>query len=126
MRRGPGWLTSRKLGKARPQDQDFWLLPVDESVALECLGPQGGRAQFREDIPAARRLERGGLFPFTLDQYLKLLDWTGQQVRADKAGAIPDDVAPILERLGVSGEGWCELTENFGDWYRYAAGVADN
>ena len=40
-------------------------------------------------------------------EYLNLLDWTGRQLRADKLGAIPQDLAPILERLQIGGEaGW--------------------
>jgi hypothetical protein len=35
-------------------------------------------------------------------EYLKLLDWTGRQLRADKSGLIPSDLAPILERLKIS------------------------
>ena len=30
-----------------------------------------------------------------------LLDWDGPGLRRDKRGAIPDDLAPILDRLGV-------------------------
>ena len=42
----------------------------------------------------------------TLDDYLKLLDWTGRQIRKDKRGHIPDACAPILERLEwASGQG---------------------
>ncbi len=29
-----------------------------------------------------------------------LLDWTGRELRRDKRGAIPDELAPILDRLG--------------------------
>jgi hypothetical protein len=42
----------------------------------------------------------------TVDEYLKLLDWTGRQVRLDKRGAIPADLAPILDRLQITGELW--------------------
>ena len=35
---------------------------------------------------------------------LDLLDWTGRQLRQDKRGAIPRDLAPILERLHIGGE----------------------
>ena len=36
-------------------------------------------------------------------QYLALLDWTGRQLRRDKRGAIPAELAPIMERLSVNG-----------------------
>ncbi len=34
-------------------------------------------------------------------EYLSLLDWTGRQLREGKRGAIPQDLAPILERALV-------------------------
>jgi hypothetical protein len=116
---------ARKLGTARPGDSDYWLSPIDESVALACLGPEECGAEFRRDAPRGMRFERGGFLPMTLDQYLELLDWTGRQVRRDKKGSIPADAPPILERLGVKPEDWCEVTSQFGDWYKYAAGTAD-
>ena len=33
--------------------------------------------------------------------YLELVDWAGRAVRADKRGAIPDYIPPILSRLGL-------------------------
>ena len=40
----------------------------------------------------------------TRDQYLKLLDWTGRQIRKGKIGSIQFDCAPILERLDCNSE----------------------
>ena len=57
-----------------------------------------------------------------LEDYLKILDWTGPQVRRDKRGAIPAEVAPILERLGLSDEYWIDCVKNFGRWFHRAAG----
>ena len=36
------------------------------------------------------------------EQYIMLLDWTGRELRADTPGAIPEHLAPILERLGIN------------------------
>jgi hypothetical protein len=56
-------------------------------------------------------------------EYLHLLDWTGRQLRADKRGAIPPDLAPILERLHIGGEeGWLRLMGRFSRLFRRAAG----
>lgn len=57
-----------------------------------------------------------------LDDYLKILDWTGRQLRRDKRGAIPGDLAPILDRLGMSAEFWVDTVNNFGRWFHRAAG----
>ncbi len=72
--------------------------------------------------PAKRRASSKGFLPLKLDEYLALVDWTGRQVRRDKRGAIPKRLAPILDRLQVSGELWVETVKNFGRWFRRVAG----
>ena len=58
-----------------------WLAPIS-------LEPP--RKKVREKA-TTRRASNKGCLAITLDQYLKLLDWTGRQIRIDKAGRIPDD-----------------------------------
>ncbi len=69
-----------------------------------------------------RRASDKGLIDFDLDHYLAFLDWTGRQVRADKRGAIPADLAPILVRLGIRTESWVELVSEFGHRFRRVVG----
>ncbi|MFN7766306.1 MAG: hypothetical protein ACK5WR_01675 [Planctomycetaceae bacterium] len=49
----------------------------------------------------------------TLTQYLELLEWTDQRVKAGKVGRIPADEPPILQQLGVKGEGWLKVVASF-------------
>ena len=58
----------------------------------------------------------------SLDQYLRLLDWTGCQIRKNKVGAISADCAPILERLECSAETWVDIVKNFRKRFRNEAG----
>jgi hypothetical protein len=51
-----------------------------------------------------------------------LLDWTGREIRADKRGAIPDHLAPIIERLGLNRSNWVETVRGFGRLFKQAAG----
>ena len=44
--------------------------------------------------------------PFTLGNYLELVDWTGRIVRQDKRGSISADTPPILERLRIDSDEW--------------------
>ena len=46
------------------------------------------------------------LLSMSLAAYVQLLEWTGRQLRDDKRGAIPADVAPIFERLGLDSDDW--------------------
>ena len=89
-----------------------WLSPID-------LDPP--RQTVREK-QTARRASNKGCLSMTLDQYLKLLDWTGRQLRRDKAGRIPVEFAPILERLDCSAETWLDLVKNFRKRFRTEAG----
>ena len=59
----------------------------------------------------------------SFSDYLKLLDWTGRQVRADQRGAIPQELAPIFERLQLSSETWLNLVHDFRRKFRRAAGT---
>ena len=68
-----------------------WLAPL--TLATDHLG----------DVPCqnGRRASDKGLLSMSLDEYLKLLDLVGRQARSDKRGAIPAELATILERLGI-------------------------
>ena len=63
------------------------------------------------------------MLPMSLDDYLKLLDWTGRQFRTDMRGVIPATCAPILDRLDCSEETWFDLVRNFRKRVRNEAGT---
>jgi len=102
----------RSAAKPRTPPRGGWLCPVDvngDPVAV-------ARAN------AHRRASNKGFLSMSLADYLQILDWTGRQVRGDKRGAIPGDLAPILERIGMSRENWLETVSNFGRLFHRAAG----
>jgi hypothetical protein len=39
------------------------------------------------------------------------VDWSGRIVREGKRGAIPEELPPILERLGIDGRTWVRATQ---------------
>ena len=60
----------------------------------------------------------------TLDDYLKLVDWTGRQIRKGKTGHVPADCAPILNRLQCDAETWLDFVKNFRKRFHNEAGLA--
>jgi len=94
------------------RDPDGWLCPV-------CLD---GDPEPKASRNRARRASNKGYLPLGFEDYLQILDWTGRQVRSDKRGSIPQELRPILERLGVRGESWVDCVQNFGRWFHRAAG----
>ena len=77
-------------------------------------------------VEAPRRLHvrasDQGFLPIQVEHYVMLLDWTGRELRADKRGAIPDHMAPIMERLGLNRLNWVETVRGFGRLFKQAAG----
>ncbi len=63
--------------------------------------------------------------PISFIDYMQLVDWTGRAVRDDKAGAIPSNLAPILERIGVEPAAWVGTIKNYGSSYYRAVGAVD-
>ncbi len=59
--------------------------------------------------------------PFTLVNYLELVDWTGRIIRSDKRGHIMHDAPPILERLGIDSDEWLK-TIGWNNQFRRAVG----
>ena len=57
------------------------------------------------DVPAV---------PFSFQDYLELVDWTGRAVREDKRGFIAAEMPPILSRLGLDGDAWVESVQHYG------------
>lgn len=60
--------------------------------------------------------------PLRLTDYFALVDWTGRAIREDKRGAIPAEVQPILQQLGVEEANWVDNTQHFGNRFYRALG----
>jgi hypothetical protein len=62
---------------------------------------------------------------FQLSDYLRLVDWTGRAIREDKKGAIPSDLAPILERIGLNPDAWLKSVSYYNRNYFSVLGAID-
>ena len=111
------------LGRQSPQTQDgdgdnpdplaaAWLAPID----VDAPPPDGAQSE------QGRRASDKGFLEMSLEKYLQLLDWSGREVRAEKRGAIPLDLAPIVERLGITVEHWVQGLQSFCEWFGDFAG----
>jgi len=109
---------------SKPADRSAWSrLPSDlvnqasREAAFE--GPATWLAPLEITEPALQQAVPGtrasnlGCLNMTCAQYLELLEWTGRQVKAGKVGRLPADEPPILQQLGVKGEGWLKLVASF-------------
>ena len=93
-----------------------WLSPLEIDERTDAIGPAVSTT--------SRRASDKGFLTLPLTKYLELLDWTGRQIRADKRGSIPAELAPILKRLGLDSDNWCNLVSHFGRLFKRAAGTA--
>ncbi len=59
----------------------------------------------------------------SVEDYLRLLVWTGQQKRSDKKGSIPADYAPVLERVGIDAGMWIDLVWDFKKYFGKSRGA---
>jgi REP element-mobilizing transposase RayT len=62
---------------------------------------------------------------FSLPDYLELTDWAGRAIREDKAGAIPPELAPILERLNIDPDAWLDGVKNYGKNHNTVIGTRE-
>ena len=97
------------------QPNDSWLAPL--TLQDDHLG----------DVPCAsgNRASDKGLLSMKLDEYLQLLDWSGRELRANKRGAIPANLAPILKRLGIEADELLDTLESFPQLFRRLVGRSE-
>ena len=78
----------RQWGKARQ------AATKQTTTSTKPLTLVGFRGPDRHNAPAG--------IPCSFHDYLELVDWSGRAIRADKRGAIPSDLPPILIRLNIN------------------------
>jgi len=60
--------------------------------------------------------------PFSLIDYIELVDWSGRILREDKRGAIVSEHPNLLNILGLDNDTWLSLASGFGKEYQGAVG----
>ena len=91
-----------------------WLSPIEIDEANDPIGA--------DCDPVGRRASRKGVVAMSLARYLELLDWVGRTIRSDKRSAIPEGLAPILSRIGMTpksllGQMWSFGSPHDGEGY---------
>jgi hypothetical protein len=86
---------------SNPSPRDGWLAPL--TLQPDHLG----------DVPSdtRRRASDKGLLSMTLEEFLRLLDYSGRQLVPGKRGTIPADLAPILQRVGLEPDEFLNAVE---------------
>lgn len=69
---------------------------------------------------------RRGFLSMSFPEYLSLLDATGRELQDGKRGRIPDNLAPILRRIGVNPDHWLVTCRYFRRWFSHSAGNVDS
>ncbi|MFY8202091.1 MAG: transposase [Pirellula staleyi] len=94
--------------RGHPIPRDAWLSPLtlDERASP---GPDSSSSGVRASDK--------GFLSIDLPDYLTLLDWTGRQRGSVQKAEIPNDLHPILKRIGIDGQMWCDLVWNFKKYF---------
>lgn len=104
-----------RIAAAQVASPDGWMskLELDQrSEAYQMVTPSAD----------GRRASDKGLLGMTFEQYLKLLDWSGRQLKEGKTGSIPRHLAPILERLQINSTLWLKLVSEFDQLFTKVVG----
>jgi REP element-mobilizing transposase RayT len=77
-------------------------------------------------LPFKEQAHRSPHLPFTLNDYLRLVDWTGRRVRKAKHGHIDAAQPPILESLKIDHDAWQAMMQPGGNRFGRALGPLDH
>ncbi len=69
--------------------------------------------------------KKASAIPFECNEYIALVDWSGRAVLENKRGSIPDNIPPILSRLGIDKKDWLRHIQYFESHFPTVAGSMD-
>lgn len=69
---------------------------------------------------------RRGFLTVSLPEYLTILDISGRHLQHGKKGHIPEQLSPILERIGIKPEHWIETCQSCSKWFGSAIGSSQS
>lgn len=104
-------LPCKKVGNAQPEDN-----PSNYYFKKKYLFGFIGDAYESDKINPVLGI------PFSLIDYLELVDWSGRVLREDKQGAIAGHHPKLLSKLGLDKATWLTLASRFGKDYQGAVG----
>ena len=87
---------SADLGQAKLPEHisgDAFLAPLMVDEHRDPIGPCASQGE--------RRCSDKGFLAMSVEDYLELLDWSARQVVPGKRGKTPENLPPVLKRLGL-------------------------
>ena len=73
-----------------------------------------------------RRASDLGTLPVSLDDYVRLLRWTAQQLRSGQRDTIPADLATVLDHFDVQHDSWLDTVDKYETAFGHAVGRPDS
>jgi REP element-mobilizing transposase RayT len=117
-----------KAGKKHKKKQKtrikFRQIKVDHKTRLKVSAKPLMNFPKQSEVDKLTRETVRFSLPVTEEYYLKLLDWSGRAVQKNKRGAIPIELAPIMERLELADENWLEMIHSIETAFSDVAGTS--
>jgi len=122
-----------RAGIARtPEASDFTSIQQRIRAMQSSEGGKTDRDEKDSDTPPAlmafkeaERHDSPNELPFSLKDYMELVDWTGRAALTGKRGAIAEDCPPLLKRLGIDEHEFLATMTPAGNRFGKAMGAVD-
>lgn len=116
-----------------PETSEFTSIQERIKTYKESINKPKGEAKpqpnslmmLQDDAPKASNNELQKL-NISILNYIQLVDDTGRIVKNNKKGKICSTLKPILERLGLSEQGWKHIVQGLESKFSYAIGSKEN
>jgi hypothetical protein len=113
-------LQAQPLRKNAADRPDAWL--SEFTLQPERKGDEALATRSR----TGRRASDLGILPISLADYVRLLQWTAQQLRSGRRDTIPADLAAVLDHFDVQPEAWLDTVEKYESTFGHAVGRAES